>query len=181
MPSRPLSFDTWLNGSRPVVPYSSEEPAEGPQIEVEVLVAQAERGLELVHALVEPHERRAEPLNLLLVEGALLHAPQGLALHQLPQKLHEGEDEAGEPALDGLRVGAHAARERVADLLQAAREVLHVAVRGEHLRGDGLAHAAPAKLYGAHGPVQTMVSSGWSAPSSSTRPVNDPTSSRSTR
>jgi hypothetical protein len=119
------------------------------EVEVEVLVPQAELRLQLFHPLGETHERQAELLNLLVVERSLFHAPQSLAFHQLAQELDKGQHELCEAALDGLRVTVDATRKRVTHLLELPGNRLDVAVRGEEavevVAGD--AHAsAPAKL-----------------------------------
>ena len=49
------------------------------------------------------------------VSAAAVDAPQRLALHQLAQQLDDREHELREPALDVLRVGVDAARERVVE------------------------------------------------------------------
>jgi hypothetical protein len=83
---------------------ASEQRAERTEIEVEVLVTQAELLLQLVHALRELHERLPQPLDLLVVERSRFHAPDRLPLHELAQELDEGQDELGEAALDRLGI-----------------------------------------------------------------------------
>src|SRR4051794_12115814 len=87
---------------------SLHQVSEWSEIEVEVLVGEAELLLQLLHALVQLHERAAEALGLLLVERAGLHAPERLALHQLSEEIDHGQHEPGEAALDVLRVGVDA-------------------------------------------------------------------------
>src|SRR5262249_31331594 len=68
-------------------------------VEVQVLVAQLEVLFQLVHALGGLHERRPEPLDLLVGQRARVHPAQRLPLHELAQKLDEGEHELGKPSL----------------------------------------------------------------------------------
>ena len=56
---------------------------------------------QLVHALLELHERAAEALDLVVGQAAAVDAPQRLALHQLAQQLDHREHELREAALDG--------------------------------------------------------------------------------
>src|SRR5258708_36154059 len=60
---------------------------------------------EFGHPALERHERGPDPLYLLVAERALINSPQGLALHQLPQQFHDGEDQADQPAFYRLRIG----------------------------------------------------------------------------
>src|SRR5205085_1190845 len=140
----------------------SEQTPERAQVEVELRVLQPERGLQLLHALLEEHERLSEALDLVVSQRALLHPAERLALHQLAQELDQRQDELRQTAFDLLRVGVDSPREGVADLLERARDPCDVAVRRQQLRLERCAdgHAASAKLYGAQGPVQTTVTSG---------------------
>jgi hypothetical protein len=82
-----------------------QERAERPEVEVEVFRRRSEVVLQPLHGLIEPHERQAELLDLLVGQVlVLVHAPEGLFLHQLPDQLDDGEDEGREVVLDGLRV-----------------------------------------------------------------------------
>jgi hypothetical protein len=74
--------------------------------------------LQLLHPLLELHEGLPEPLDLLVRERSGLHPPERLPLHQLPQQLHEGEDQLREALFDTLRVGVDAARQRRGDPLE---------------------------------------------------------------
>src|SRR4051812_46329622 len=148
---------------------TSEEVAERSEIEVEVAVLEPELGLQLLHPLRELHEGLAEPLDLVVRQGSVLHAAERLPLHQLAQELDEREHELGQAALDPLRIGVDSVRERVADLVELTSEPVDVPVRREHMIGQGApAHStsarlgvvAAAKLYGGHGPVQIRSSSG---------------------
>src|SRR5919198_466477 len=79
----------------------SQQPAERAEVEVEVVVVEPEDLLELLHAGLQRHQGAAEALHGLVVEAAGLHAAQRLALHQLPQQLHDGEHQCGQAALYG--------------------------------------------------------------------------------
>ena len=61
-----------------------------------------------MHLLLEPHERKSHSLYLFLAQRASFHAPHGLALEQLTQKLDEREHELREPLLDLIRIHIHA-------------------------------------------------------------------------
>src|SRR5690349_24753927 len=106
-----------------------EQRPERAEVEVEVLVREPELRLQLLHPLREPHEREPETLDLLVVECALLHPPQRLPLHQLPQELDERQHELGEAALDALRIGVHSPWERIRAVGELAREPVDVAAR----------------------------------------------------
>src|SRR5439155_20607933 len=131
----------------------SQQPAERSQVEVEIAVGELEVLLELLHALFQRHERRAQPLDLVVAEPARLDAADGLALHELAQQLDEREHELREPALH-------------------VRAILGL---------DPHVPACPAKLYGGHGPVRTTSTSSHPAASSSTRERNAATRPASTR
>src|SRR4051794_22700492 len=137
---------------------NSQQITERSEIEIQVFLLEPEVLRELVHALLELHERLPETLDLLVVEVPHFHAAERLALHQLPQELDQGEHELSEPTLDVLRVGLDPARQRAPRALEIARDRREVAAC-EQQPVDALAHAATpscsgaAKLYGGHGPV----------------------------
>src|SRR5690349_6516802 len=149
--------------SRPPAFHASglEKSSQRPEVEAQVLVSEPELDLQLLHPLGELHERLSQPLDLLVVERACLHPPERLSFHQLAQQLDQRQHELRQSALDVLGIGAYAAREGV-DVAEGARDPVDVAARREQLRVE-LAHVAAAKLYGAQGPVQRTVSSGWAA------------------
>src|SRR5207248_5846911 len=111
--------------------YDSEEVAERPEVQIQVAVLEPELGLELLHAALELHERLAEALDLLVGQGALLHAAKRLPLHQLAEQLDEGEDELREALLDLLGVGVHAPRERALEPVELAGHGVEVARAAE--------------------------------------------------
>src|SRR5947207_2480961 len=84
------------------------------------------------HGFLERHEGQAEPLDLLVGQVARVDPAQGLALHELAQQLHDREDQAGEAALDVLRVGVEPLAEdvrlghRVGSRYSASTEVMSV-------------------------------------------------------
>src|SRR5260221_2809788 len=82
-----------------------QERPEWPEVEVQVFWSQPEMVPELGHPALERHERGADPLYLLVAERALINSAQSLALHQLPQQFHDGEDQADQPAFYRLRIG----------------------------------------------------------------------------
>src|SRR5688572_6690908 len=162
---------------RPPSVEVSHQPAQWPEVQVEVLVLEAELLLELVHPLLEEHEGLTEALDLLRRERPTVDPPQGLALHELAQQLHERHHELGEALLEAVSVRVDAPAQRrveavqlVAEQLQvamarhqaarAARGSLSVAVRGAH------SAASVVKLYGGQGPVHTTAASLASASSS---------------
>src|SRR4029079_17414507 len=70
-----------------------EEVSERTEVEVQIPVFQAELRFEVVHALVELHERLAELVELLVGQRSAFHPAERLALHQLAEKLHERQEE----------------------------------------------------------------------------------------
>src|SRR5256885_15300781 len=127
MPSLPLSQCACVfAGGFPgrANPLPSEEVPERPEVEVEVLVLEPELRLQLLHPLAQPHERLAEPLDLLVRQGSLLHPPHRLALHQLAEELDQRQDELRQAALHRLRVAVDPAREDAAELLEPACDSL---------------------------------------------------------
>src|SRR3954447_12949573 len=147
----------------------SQQASERAEVEVQVLVAQSELGLQLVHALGELHERLPQAFDLVIGERPALHPMQCLALHQLPQQLDQRQDELRKAAFDRFGIGRDAPgeRPRPCDNLSLSRQDAR--------------HRSPAKLAGAHGPVQTRLSSGCADAYVSTLRANSSTRSRSTR
>src|ERR671911_2271774 len=82
-------------------------------VDVEVLGLEAEDLPQLLHLLVERHERAPEVLDLLVAEPAAVDPAQRLALHQLPQQLDDRQHELREPLLDRVGVGVDAAAQEV--------------------------------------------------------------------
>src|SRR5579884_344012 len=158
-----------------------QKTSERTEIEVQVLVLQPERRLQLVHPLGEAHERQPQPLDLLVGQPAFVHPPKRLALHQLAQELDQREDELREAAFHLLGVGGHPLRKRVVDAVQALGDEVEVAGCGE--QPVELVHAASscAKLYAGHGPVQTTGRSWWRAAKSLTSERTSPTRAAGTR
>src|SRR3954470_8854824 len=161
----------------------SQQAPERPQLQVEVLVLEAELRFQLVHALGELHERLAHPIDLVVGEHSFVHPPQRLAFHQLPQELDERQDKLCETTLDRLRVGADARRERIHRAAGAARNTVEVAGRPEELRQHGVvSHASPsANEYGAQGPVHVTESLGHADASSTASPAKPSTEPAGTR
>src|SRR5881398_2317286 len=143
---------------------NSEQVAERPEVEIEIALIEPELLGQLLHPLLELHERLPEALDLLVVQVSRFHAAKRLAFHELPEQLDEREHELREPALDVLRVGLDAARQSAARPFEIASERLEVAAR-EQEPIDGVGHAAApsrsrtAKLYGGQGPVHANESS----------------------
>src|SRR6185437_10060535 len=100
--------------------------------------------------------------DLLVGERPLLDPAQRLALHELAEQLHDGQDQADQPPLDRLRVG-----------VDPAPPVRH---------GHGWpASGRPANEYGGHGPVISMRSSPCCPASSSTAAAKSPSRSSGSR
>src|SRR5215211_5756414 len=116
----------------------SKEVLERAEIEVELLVGEAEVLLQLLHPLLQRDQGLAESLDLVVAEAACLDPPYRLAFHQLPQQFDEREHELGEPTCDVLSIALDPHRRSTA-----------------------------AKLYGGHGPVTRTRSRSWPATSSS--------------
>src|SRR4051812_15026017 len=92
--------------------YPSEQAAKRAKIEVEVLGVEIELGAQLLHALVELHERGPQAFDLLGGQPAGVDPPQRLALHQLAQQLDDREHKLAEALGDVLRVCGDAVRRR---------------------------------------------------------------------
>jgi len=118
---------------------------------------------ELLLAL-EPHER-AERAVVGLLTG---NVEPGAALKLRSAGLDP----------DRFRIGADSPREGIPELLEPARDLVDVALCSQQLAGR---HDASAKLYGAHGPVQTTVRSGCAAVKAATASSNAGRSSTGTR
>src|SRR5436309_14879425 len=88
-----------------VVSSRLHQVPEGTEVQVQVLVCEAELLLQLVHALVQAHERGAEALDLVVVERAAVHPPQSLTLHHLAQQVDDRQYALREAALDALWIG----------------------------------------------------------------------------
>src|SRR5690242_2033100 len=129
--------------SRPPEPGNSEQVAERPEVQVQIRPLQPELGDQLVHSLLETHERLPEPVDLVVGERTVLHALQGLPLHQLPQKLDEREDELRETPLDRLRIRVDPAGERTPCTFEVTGQHLQVPVREEE---SITAHGPSCKL-----------------------------------
>src|SRR5437762_2386590 len=95
MPSALLFSFVAYAGTFPGRPLSLllKQVPQRPEVQVELGVLESERRLQLLHALLEPHERLAEPLDLVLRERALLHPPDSLTLHQLTQELDQRQNQ----------------------------------------------------------------------------------------
>src|SRR6059058_5746800 len=108
-----------------------QQAPERTEIEVQILVAQSELRLELLHTLGETHEGEPEPLDLLVGEVPLIHAAQSLPFHELTEQLDQRQHELSKAAFDLLRVGRHALRERIRQLVEPAGHTLDVSLRCE--------------------------------------------------
>src|SRR5215213_3111217 len=165
-------FPRCVVASRRAFGRNSEQVAERPEVEIEIALIESEVLGQLLHALLELHERLAETLDLLVVQVPRLHAAKRLAFHELPQQLDQGEHELREPALDVLGIGLDAPRQRAPRAFEVTCKRLEVAAR-EQQPVDGVGHAAArsrsrtAKLYGGHGPVHANESSRWRCRASS--------------
>src|SRR3954453_3282386 len=95
-------------GAGPWLSLLPQQGSEWSEVEVEVFFREAELLPELVHPLVQLHEGVAEALDLLVVEAAGLHAPEGFPLHHSPEEVDDRQDEARETAFDVLGVGLYA-------------------------------------------------------------------------
>src|SRR5436190_624875 len=164
-----------------------EQVSERPEVDVQVTILKLEMLLELLHTLIELHERLPHALDLLVGQRVQLHPPQRLPLHQLAQQLDERQHKLREAALDLFRIGVDAAGKRFRHVLEVAGDSSEAALPRQQLV-DGLmprVHAVPspsaAKLYGGHGPVQTIVRSGCAASRRRTCSEKAATSSRGTR
>src|SRR3954462_14687028 len=105
---------------------TSEQPAQRSEIEIQILFGESELVSQLGHPAVELHERPAEALLLLVAQPTGIDSPEGLALHDLPQELHDREDELGQPSFEGLGIRIHAPAQHVVDAWQLAREGIEV-------------------------------------------------------
>src|SRR3954471_13487572 len=95
----------WLSPPPPSVRMSLQQVSQRPEVQVQVVLRQAELARQLLHPLLEEHERLPEALDLLGVGGAGVDPAQRLALHELAQQLDDREHELSEAALHVLRLG----------------------------------------------------------------------------
>src|SRR4051794_912401 len=149
---------------------SLEQPAKGAEIDVQVVDGEPEVVAELVHLLLEKHERCSEPLYLVVGEPTGLNAAYGLLLHQLPEQLHQGQHQLDQALLHLFRVSTDATGEaRYVDVWSIGLERPDgvVCLRGSRALalGGELGHEATAdvKLNGGHGPVALAARPGSSA------------------
>src|SRR5215813_2333980 len=138
----------------------SDEAAERTEVEIEIFRCEAEPPADLADRLLEPHERLTHVLGLLGRERAGVHAADRLALHELTQELHEGEDESRHRALHVLRIGVPAGWREIGDSpLQLCAQRFQLADAQGRLASalSGRAHpsASGANAYGGQGPVAT--------------------------
>src|SRR3954452_16712858 len=177
---------------RSSLPPHLEQFSEWAEVDVQVLLLELEVIAQLFHLLLEQHEGLAEPLDLVGRERAPVDSPQRLALHQLADQLDEREHQLGQPFLEAfaVRVDAPAARrsesieflpEQVQVPASRQEPVLQISTPRAVLRGGHDLDPAGVKLYGGHGPVQTIVASSTTSSSFWTAARNASTSPRSTR
>src|SRR5947199_2732961 len=79
---------------------NSEQVSERLEVQVQVAVLETELALQLLHPLLELHERLAEPFDLLVRQRPLVHPAQRLPLHQLAEQLDQRQHELSQALLD---------------------------------------------------------------------------------
>ena len=87
-----------------------EKPSQGPQIEVKVVLFEAEFLSQAIDLFGLAHQSEAQLLDLLRCKRAGVDAPERLALQQFVQELDDSEDELTEPVLQTVRIQIQAAR-----------------------------------------------------------------------
>ena len=144
----------------------TRQVTERPEIEIQISLLEPELLGQLVHPLLELHERLAETLDLLVRRGCPPPSAERLALHELPQQLDQRQHELREPVLDVLGIGLDPARQRAPRPLEVACDRL----RGRRRRAgavDAVASRRCSFLFGRGeavgrpGPVHANESSGW--------------------
>src|SRR3954471_13943402 len=145
----------------------SDQVSQRPEVEVEIVVLEAELGLQFLHPVSQQHERLAEPLDLVVGERPALDPTESLALHQLAKQVDQRQHEPCEALLELLRFGVHSPGEGGVEAIELVTEQAQVAVDGVHEPA-----LLPAKLYGGQGPVHVNDSAVSSRSSSSTRARN---------
>jgi hypothetical protein len=108
--------------------YPSEEAAKRAEIEVQILGLELKLGAQLLHALVEFHERCPEAFDLLSGQPAGVDAPQRLALHQLAQQLDDREHQLAEALRDVNRPRPGARRGQFCDTRAERIDTVAIAV-----------------------------------------------------
>src|SRR5204863_3570628 len=103
----------------PMLPVSHQLP-QRPEVQVQVLVLQAEGLLQLLHPLLEEHERLTQPLDLLRGERPALDPPERLALHELAEELHQRQHELRQPLLEVVAVGVDPPAKRAVQAVELA-------------------------------------------------------------
>jgi hypothetical protein len=88
----------------------SEKPADGTQIELEIFRLDPELRAYFGDRLLEPHEGETDRLSLIRCQRSRIHPPDGLALEQLPDELHEREDQTRDRTADVVWIRIPAGR-----------------------------------------------------------------------
>jgi hypothetical protein len=71
----------------------SQQPAEGAEVEIQVFLRQPKVVSELLHPLLERHQRLTESLDLVTAQPTGLYSPYRLPFHQLPEQLDQRQHE----------------------------------------------------------------------------------------
>src|SRR4051794_5994917 len=118
-------------------PFVSHQTAQRPKVQVQVLVLQPERLLQLFHPLLEQHEGLAQPLHLIRRETAALDPAERLALQQLPQQLDQRQDELRKALLELVAIGVDPATQGSVQPIQLIAEELQVGMASQALVSRG--------------------------------------------
>src|ERR1043166_9680691 len=124
------------------------------KINLEILIRQAERRLELIHATAQLEKRQTEPLDLVLAQRAAVHATNGLMLQDFPKQFYHRQHETRKALLDTLRVS-------VDTVGQASRDGVQ---RGGSLVGRGVLRFVFPLSFLAHGSARQNRAAGAARP-----------------
>ena len=78
--------------------------------------------------LLEPHEREAHALDLLVGQRASFHSSDSLPFKQLPQEFNEREHKLGKPVLDAFWIHIYALGQNATKTFDLAAEIFELCV-----------------------------------------------------
>ena len=81
---------------------------EGAEVQVQVFRVQVEALGDLVHGLLQLHQREADVLDFCGRKRFFFQSPDGLAFHQFSDEFDEAQDELDHGALNVLGIGVPA-------------------------------------------------------------------------
>jgi hypothetical protein len=99
----------------------SPQAAQWSEIDVQILVRQAKRRLQLPHAMVQLEERQSDSLDLLVAQRPAVHPPNRLVFQDLAKQFYNRQYKSRKTLLDVLRIGIDPVWKRSSDRMQCRR------------------------------------------------------------